>query len=219
MLEEADGHRAVGLAREAIAGRFVPDPPRDPSAPFRDRDLPPVFDEPRGVFVTLHAPPGHDLRGCVGFPMALYPLRQAIPRAAVAAAFEDPRFPPVGEAELPQLLLEVSVLTAPERIHATRPIDRVRSIEIGRHGLIVSDRSRSGLLLPQVAVEWEWDSERFLAEACVKAGLPPDAWERTATVVERFESEVFEERSPGGAVGRRLLATPAAPGASASRRA
>ncbi len=186
VLDLDDGRSAVHLAREAIARQFGSDPPRDPSAPFRDRSLPRSFDEPRGVFVTLASHPRHNLRGCIGFPLAIYPLRAAIPRVAVAAAFEDPRFPPVGTDELPRIVVEVSVLTTPERIAVARPVDRVAAVDVGRHGLIVRDRERSGLLLPQVAVDWGWDAERFLAEACRKAGLAPDAWERTATVVERL---------------------------------
>lgn len=107
----------------------------------------------------------------------------------MAAALADPRFSPITTDEVPSLNVEISVLSTPEEISP-------EEIVIGRHGLIISQGWRRGLLLPQVPVTWEWDRERFLEETCLKAGLPTDAWEKGARI-EAFTAEVFEE--PAGA--------------------
>jgi AmmeMemoRadiSam system protein A len=137
-----------------------------------------------GVFVSLHK--GDALRGCIGHIEPDHPLSLAIPRAAVAAASTDPRFAPVTADELSALLIELSILAPLERIAG------LGEIEVGRHGLVVESGWKRGLLLPQVAVEWGWDAEVFLAQTCHKAGLPPDAW-KSAAVFWRFEAEVFSE--------------------------
>ncbi|MCI4357621.1 MAG: TIGR00296 family protein [Thermoplasmata archaeon] len=194
-----DGPRAVRLAREAVEyGLASPGPVRDIAAHFRTVELPEWFEEARGVFVTLTGPRPGTLRGCVGFPLPHFPLRSAIPRAAWAAASDDPRFPRVSAEELPRLLIELSILSLPERLPGGR--DRADRISIGRDGLIVEADGASGLLLPQVAVEWGWGAERFLAETCRKAGLPPSAWHSEGTTVRRFQAELFRERTPSGPV-------------------
>jgi AmmeMemoRadiSam system protein A len=139
--------------------------------------------EPRGAFVTLHLE--GQLRGCVGFVQAARGLSHTIAEAAVSAAFHDPRFPPVSLEEAPGLRVEISVLS---------PLQAIAPEEIvaGRHGLVVSRGPYRGLLLPQVAVEQEWDALTFLEQTCLKAGLPADAWKRGATV-EAFTAEVFGE--------------------------
>ncbi|HTI38739.1 MAG TPA: AmmeMemoRadiSam system protein A [Vicinamibacterales bacterium] len=137
-----------------------------------------------GVFVTLKKE--GDLRGCIGTLECRAALAVEIARVAVNAAREDPRFPPVTEAELPFLEFEVSVLGPLERIDPADP----NAIVIGRHGLVVADALRRGLLLPQVAPEWGWDREEFLAHTCRKAGMASDAWRRGVDVY-RFEAEVF----------------------------
>jgi uncharacterized protein len=190
--DDGRGTAAVLLARAAVAravgGQAVP--PRELAAVFRER---------RGVFVSWHEYPAHRLRGCIGFPEPVLPLAEAVRRAAVAAALEDPRFPPVSAAELGRLVAEVSLLGAIEPVPLA---DRPGSIEVGRHGLQVEgDRSR-GLLLPQVAPEQGWDSLGLLDGTCEKAGLPPGAWRSPATRVYRFEAEIFREVEPGGAVVR-----------------
>jgi AmmeMemoRadiSam system protein A len=128
------------------------------------------------------------LRGCIGYVVAASPLYLAVIETAAAAAFEDPRFMPVNEAEEPHLQIEISVLS----LLAPIPPEKV---EVGRHGLMISYHGRRGLLLPQVPVEWGWDRERFLSETCRKAGLPADAWRRGAAI-EAFTAEVFSELSP-----------------------
>jgi AmmeMemoRadiSam system protein A len=139
--------------------------------------------EPRGVFTTLHLE--GRLRGCVGYVAAVYPLYRAILETAVSAAFHDTRFSPVKAEEAPHLTIEISVLSP---LFPVRP----EQVEIGTHGLVISAEGRRGLLLPQVPVEHGWDRLTFLAQTCCKAGLPPDAWKRGATL-EAFIAEVFGE--------------------------
>jgi AmmeMemoRadiSam system protein A len=136
------------------------------------------------AFVTLHH--GDKLRGCIGHLAADEPLSVIIPRCAIAASSEDPRFPPVTASEVPHLTIELSILGPLE------PVRGPSEIEIGRHGLVVEQGCHRGLLLPQVATEWQWDADTFLAQTCRKAGLPVDAWKHGAAVW-RFEAEVFGE--------------------------
>ena len=138
---------------------------------------------PGAAFVTLTK--NGRLRGCIGYTEAVAPLFKVVQECAVAAAAEDPRFPPVSPMELPSLRVEISVLTP------LVPI-RPEEVEIGRHGLMVSQGRMRGLLLPQVPVEWGWDRETFLDQTCVKAGLPPSAWRHGATL-RAFTAEVFGE--------------------------
>ncbi len=160
---------------------------------MRDRRVPEVsglsgrLAAPGAAFVTLKKK--GRLRGCIGYTEAVAPLFKVVQECAVAAATEDPRFPPVTPAELPSIDLEISVLTPLVPIRADE-------VEVGRHGLMVSHLGRRGLLLPQVPVELGWDRETFLDQTCVKAGLPPDAWRRGATL-EAFTAEVFGEAGGG----------------------
>ena len=117
------------------------------------------------------------------------PLGRVVPRCAVAAASTDPRFPPVSLSEVSQLEIEISLLGPLE------PIGGPADVVVGRHGLVVEREWHRGLLLPQVATEWDWDAETFLAHTCHKAGLPRDAWKHWAKVW-RFEAEVFGEKHP-----------------------
>ena len=139
---------------------------------------------PCGAFVSLHK--GGMLRGCIGFIAAENPLYQTVIDVAVSAALRDSRFPTVSADELRECDIEISVLTPLERV------EDIEEIEVGRDGLIISDSFHSGLLLPQVATNYGWDREEFLAHTCVKAGLPPDAWRGDVTI-ERFQAQVFDE--------------------------
>jgi uncharacterized protein len=196
----ADGEAAIRLARAAIEQGYALALGADAAAPFRSVSLPKVLDEPRGVFVTLRRHPSKELRGCIGFPLPVFPLRAAIPRAAWAAAADDPRFPPVRRSELDRLTLELSILTVPELIDVEHRNDLPKKVVVGRDGLIVARRGASGLLLPQVAGEFGWNSLEFLEATCEKAGIPKDAWTRPETTVRRFEAELFEELSPSGPI-------------------
>ncbi len=153
--------------------RPVPDPP---SA----RELL----QKRGAFVTLYL--RGRLRGCVGYAWPLTPLYRAVPECAVSAAVEDLRFRPLSLAGLPDIEIEVSVLSGLDQ--AGGPSD----ILVGTHGLLVSQGPRRGLLLPKVAVEHGWTPQKFLEQTCLKAGLPRQAWKNGATV-ERFAATVFRE--------------------------
>ncbi len=201
MLSLDDGRTAVRWARDTLAtglGTSV----RRSGAPLADPPGADVFREPRGVFVTLKRYPSGELRGCIGYPLPYLPLAEAIARCAVAAATEDPRFVPIPRADLDRVTVEVSVLTVPVPLAAADPVAMVAEVTIGRDGLIVEGRGRSGLLLPQVGPEQGWTSEELLDGTCEKAGLPAGAWRDPKVRVRRFEAEVFAERSPGGPVER-----------------
>ena len=160
--------------------------------------------EKAGVFVTLNyvtTTKKEYLRGCIGFPLPERPLYQGVVEAAIAAATEDPRFPPLDIQELDNILFEISVLTPPERITVS-PADYGKEIEIGRDGLILQWRFGSGLLLPQVPVELKWDVEQYLANICYKAGAPPDVWLDPSSKLYKFQATVFKEVEPKGEVIR-----------------
>lgn len=144
----------------------------------------PKLDESRGVFVTLHI--GGELRGCIGYPLPVSPLIEAVAENAVSAAFRDPRFGPLREEEFELLDIEISVLTVPAKV------DSADQVVLGRDGIIVSKGPMRGLLLPQVPVEQKWDLETYLKWGCMKAGLPGDEWKRDVEIMT-FQAEVFGE--------------------------
>lgn len=167
-------------------------------------DLPPVFREKRGVFVTLNKRSvKKELRGCIGRPYPVMPLGEAIIASTVNAALEDPRFDPVKKEELNEILIEITVLTVPRLINA-KSKEIPENIMIGRDGLIVATDMSQGLLLPQVAVEHNFDAVEFLCQTCMKAGLMPDAW-LTGAQVYSFEGQIFEELQPGGEIREKVL--------------
>ncbi len=151
-----------------------------------------------GVFVTLNNPMG--LRGCVGFALPDKKLYNALVDAAISAATEDPRFPSVTAKELEEITFEVTVLTPPEVIHVSDTKEYPSQIKVGRDGLIVKRGFNSGLLLPQVPIEYRWTEEEFLSHTCEKAGLPKDCWRDKETQVQKFEGVVFKEETPKGKV-------------------
>ena len=153
-----------------------------------------------GVFVTLNNPDG--LRGCIGFPMPDKKLSHGIIDAAIAAATEDPRFSPVKTDELNDIVFEVTVLTPPVEITITDPMEYLEKIKIGRDGLIIRHSFSSGLLLPQVPVEYGWNVEEFLQHTCEKAGLAKDTWKNESVKIEKFEGIIFKEETPNGVIVR-----------------
>ncbi len=153
-----------------------------------------------GVFVTLNNPLG--LRGCIGYPLPDRKLFDVLIEASIAAATEDPRFPPVKSEELDQITFEVTVLTQPEEIQVSDPKEYPSKIKVGRDGLIVKHGFNSGLLLPQVPVEYSWTEEEFLGHTCEEANLPWDCWKDKETQIQKFEGIVFKEESPNGDVVR-----------------
>lgn len=142
-----------------------------------------VLKEKRGVFVSLHR--RGMLRGCIGCLEGRKPLLSTIEEMARAAAFNDPRFPPLSAEELKDLDIEISVLTP------LQEIKDINKIEIGVHGLFIERQHCCGLLLPQVATEWGWDRTRFLEETCRKAGLPSSIWKERGTNIYIFSADVF----------------------------
>jgi hypothetical protein len=184
LLSQTEGQLALQAARlyaeSAVTGK----------PPARVPELSGIFTEKRGVFVTLTK--FGDLRGCIGFPFPVMPLGDAIKDAAQHAAIHDPRFYPVNEGELRQIKIEVTVLTLPVLLEC-EPDQRPGAVIIGRHGLIAEMNGHTGLLLPQVAVEYGWDPEQFLSETCYKAGLPPDAWKNKSCNILTFEGQIFKE--------------------------
>jgi hypothetical protein len=139
--------------------------------------------EKRGAFVTLKKR-GH-LRGCIGYIKPVKALSETVQEMAVAAAFHDPRFPSLESDEIRDLTFEISVLSPLKRIKD------INEIEVGKHGLYIVRGYKSGLLLPQVAVEYEWDKETFLKETCYKAGLPMQAWMDKETEIYIFSADYF----------------------------
>lgn len=144
-----------------------------------------ALEEKRGAFVCLKQ--RGRLRGCIGFIEAHQPLVRTVEEMAVAAAFRDPRFPPVRKDQLKDLSLEISVLTP---LRKTADVD---DIEVGTHGLYIRRGGRAGLLLPQVATEYGWDRGTFLRETCRKAGLAPEAWRDPETEIFLFSADVFDD--------------------------
>lgn len=197
MYSEAEGTAAVHLARWAVEDHLTEAARSKPS-------LSEAFAERRGTFVTLETYPDRLLRGCIGYPEATHPLEEAITQAAVSAC-HDPRFPPLAPEELPGVVVEVSLLTPARRLAVDSPLDLPGEVVVGRDGLLVRRGRSGGLLLPQVPVDGRWDAEEFLSQACMKAGLLPDAWFEPTVEIYAFQAEVFAEGAPGKAVARREL--------------
>ena len=196
MLTLEEGRLAVHLARQALTAYT------ESKKIIEPRDLPPVFEEKRGVFVTLHK--DGELRGCIGYPLPIMPLGKAIVDSAINACSRDPRFPCVRPTELERIELEVTILTPPE-VYAEPKKRLPEQVIIGRDGLIVTRGPYSGLLLPQVAPEWGFDSLEFLSHTCLKAGLPPDAWLDEDTEVQHFQAQIFAEVAPGREVFEKVF--------------
>ena len=176
MLTDLQKQALLDLARRSVRAHVT----GSPESVSLDMALP----DASGAFVSLKR--RGDLRGCLGTLECRRGLATEVARCAADAASEDPRFPPVAREELPEISIEVSVLGPLEAID---PGD-VHAITLGRHGLVAEQGASRGLLLPQVATEWEWTTEQFLRQTCVKAGLAPDAWQHGARIF-RFDAEVF----------------------------
>jgi AmmeMemoRadiSam system protein A len=177
-LSAAGRKQLLEVARRALRARVLGERflPEEGEAELR---------RPAGAFVTVRRRQDRELRACVGRIDPGQPLIEAVATAAAAAA-ADRRFDPVTAEELPLLCLEISALGP---LFATLP----DSIEVGVHGVLVSRAGRSGLLLPQVAVEHRWERETFLEHACRKAGLPPDAWRRSGCDIRAFTATLISE--------------------------
>ena len=175
---EARG-KLLALARETIAARLA-----GRSAPAIPQD--PELTQASGAFVTLEEKGSGDLRGCIGHIAADCPLGEVVAQMAAAAALEDGRFPPVAGPELNGLHIEISALG---------PLTRVKPEEVvvGVHGLLVRHQGQSGLLLPQVATDHDWDRETFLDFTCRKARLAAGSWRDPGCEIYAFTATVFGE--------------------------
>ena len=189
-LSDSDGIFLVKTARMAVT-EFLSNGKRIKLESEREKK----FSFNAGVFVTLNNADG--LRGCIGFPMPDKKLSHGIIDAAIAAATEDPRFSPVKINEMSDIVFEVTVLTPPVEITVTDPMEYLEKIKVGRDGLIIRNSFSSGLLLPQVPVEYGWNVEEFLQHTCEKAGLEKDTWKNEKVKIEKFEGIVYKEESNG----------------------
>lgn len=181
-LTNEDGKTLIKIARTSISSNFTK------KELDIDKELKKKYSEKRGVFVTLTIE--GQLRGCIGYTEALFPLWRAISQAAQSAAFQDTRFSQLTLEEFHNIQIEVSVLTKPELIKE----DYVKEIEIGKHGLIIEKNHNAGLLLPQVFTEYEVDAEHALEMTCQKAGLPSNTWKEKDCKVYRFSAQIFTEK-------------------------
>lgn len=177
---KAEQQWLLAVARQSIADFLKTGEKKIP----RSRN--PRFRLKRGVFVTLHRK--DDLRGCIGYPLPEMPLLEAVVDNAIASATQDPRFDPVTLEELPDIDIEISILTVPVEVKG------VDEVTVGRDGIIISKGFNRGLLLPQVPVEQGWNRERYLSYGCMKAGLQPDEWKR-GVKIEIFQAIVFSEKN------------------------
>jgi AmmeMemoRadiSam system protein A len=180
LLSQDDRSRLLALARRCIEARV-----RREAPPRVEREG--GLNQPMGAFVSVHC--RGELRGCLGRLETDWAIADTVAHLAAVVSDSDPRFPPLRAGELAEIEIEISALTPEEEVAD------VSQIEVGRHGVIVEHGAHRGLLLPQVATEYNWDRETFLAHTCVKAGLPPDAW-RTGARIFTFEAQVFSEQPP-----------------------
>jgi len=180
MLNKEERKSLIQLARNTIKARLYRQPPPE-YVPFSE-----ALKVRSGAFVTLHK--HGSLRGCIGLVQATKPLHETVREMAIAAAFEDPRFPPLSREEFDDIDIEISVMSP------VRQIKDVDEIKVGKHGIIIKRGFNQGLLLPQVATEQGWDRNTFLEHTCYKAGLSGDCWKKPDTEIYIFSAEVFSEK-------------------------
>jgi len=173
-----DGERLLKLARESIMEDLDGEKPKIPDEK--------QFRQARGVFVTLTEK--GELRGCIGFPYPTLPVAEAVYEAAKRAAFSDTRFSPVEKEDLEKIKIEISILTQPEEVK------KVDEIKVGEDGLIGEYLGYSGLLLPQVAVEYKMSRIDFLEAICDKAGLSRNSWQNKNFKLKKFQVQIFSEK-------------------------
>ena len=175
-ISREEGSRMLAWARKVIESKLEN---REAEAPDFS-NYPPC-----GAFVTLHKQ--GTLRGCIGYTISHEPLEETIRDAALSAAFRDPRFNPVSEEELPEISLEISLLTPPEEISSPE------QLELGVHGALIKSAYSTGLFLPQVAPEQGWNKDEFMDNLCLKAGLPRNHWRTGKYKLFRFSALIFSE--------------------------
>ncbi|MFO7577084.1 MAG: AmmeMemoRadiSam system protein A [Pelovirga sp.] len=179
MLSDTAAAVLLQIAREAIAHALKGEPYTPP--PREEKSL----NERLGCFVTLKL--DGRLRGCIGNFQTRRPLFQETAAMAVAAATQDPRFPPLSAQELSRCQLEVTVLSPLEKISSPA------QIRVGEHGIYLENGLHRGVLLPQVATEQGWDTETFLRQTCIKAGLAEQMWQAPDTEIYRFSGQIMTD--------------------------
>ena len=194
-LSDEDGIQLVKFARKAVSEYLKK------NKKIQDSEFNSKFNYDSGVFVTINK--SDSLRGCIGFPLPSKKLCEGLVDAAISAATQDPRFSSVRIDELNQIVFEVTVLTPPVKISVENPMEYLSMIKIGRDGLIVENEYSSGLLLPQVPVEYGWSVSEFLCHTCEKAGLDMYAWKDKNTIISRFEGIIFKEETTNGNIMRK----------------
>jgi uncharacterized protein (TIGR00296 family) len=195
LISDSEGTELVTLARKAVEKYLHESVVIQPEK---------IYNYKAGVFVTLNfltRNKEEHLRGCIGFPLPEKKLHESVIEAAIAAAIDDPRFPPVDKEELESIIFELSVLTPLVEIRCM-PANYKKEIVIGRDGLVLRWRYGSGLLLPQVPVELKWDVDDYLANISYKAGAPHDAWLDPTSKLFKFQARVFKETEPKGRIVR-----------------
>jgi len=197
-LSEKDGHILVKTARKIVTEFLKNGTKLKLEKHFKDD-----FSFKSGIFVTLNN--NLELRGCIGYPLPDKSLFSALEDAAISAATKDSRFSPIKYNELDSITFEVTVLTPPKKITVNKPEEYLTEIKVGRDGLIVKHGFYSGLLLPQVPIEYKWTVKEFLEYTCEKAGLPKDYWKNPNTEIQKFEGIIFKEEKPNGKVIREQL--------------
>jgi AmmeMemoRadiSam system protein A len=186
VLDSHDRNALCAVARNSVNASLQNKASERPHAPGSISSKHPALSlRGHGAFVTLHE--NGQLRGCIGRMRSDEELSELVAGMACAAAFEDPRFPPLVAEELDSVEFEITVLGPMERMHDPS------EVLIGTHGLYISHRGRAGVLLPQVATEQGWDRWEFLDRVCWKAGLPEGSWKAPGAEVYLFEGLVFGE--------------------------
>lgn len=188
-----DGKILIQIAHKAIHEYIVNGEIIDVRSEFPN--LPAHLLEKRGVFVTLTL--NGELRGCIGLPLPIQPLAEAVRDMAISAATEDYRFIPVNEDEVDEIQVEISILTLPQELKLKNKEEAPKKIKVGKDGLIIESEWQKGLLLPQVAVEEGWDEEEFLNHTCIKAGLHEGCWKEENTKIFTFQAIIFSEEKNG----------------------
>ncbi len=188
MISEKDGQILVKTARMVVTEYL-----KNGSKIELGEKIQEDFSFKSGVFVTLNNSSG--LRGCIGYPLPDKKLFNALKDAAIAAATEDPRFPPVKFEELDSITFEVTVLTPPTKIEVDESQEYLSKIKVGQDGLIVKYGYNSGLLLPQVPTEYGWNEREFLEHTCEKAGLAKDYWKKDEIEIPHRQADRRGARS------------------------
>ena len=152
---------------------------------------PPILEVKAGIFCTLKL--NGKLRGCIGYPNPSFSLGEALVKSSIQSAVHDPRFKPITYQELKEIIIELTILTPPQLIEVSNPLDYFEKIKIGRDGLIIEYNHSSGLLLPQVPIEQNWTVSQYLEHICVKAGISSQLWKDPKTNIYSFQGIIFIE--------------------------